>query len=133
MSDWRMWVAQGGVLLSVTAMLAMSVSGAEPPRKVLRHIVLYKFKDDVKPEQIQEVIAAFNALPSKITTIIGYEHGLNVSHEGKSDGLTHCFLVTFASEKDRDDYIAHPAHQEYVKIVKDRREKVVVCDFWAAE
>jgi hypothetical protein len=56
-----------------------------------------------------------------------------VSREGKSDGLTHCFLVTFASEKDRDDYINHPAHQEYVKIVRDRREKVVVADFWAAQ
>ena len=92
MSDWRLWIAQGGVLFSVTAMVAMTVSGAEPPRKVLRHIVLYKFKDDVKPAQIEEVIAAFNALPSKIDTIIGYEHGINVSREGKSEGLTHCFL-----------------------------------------
>ena len=132
MSDWRIWIAQCGVLLSVTAMVAMSVSAAEPPRKVLRHVVLYKFKDDVKEEQIQEVIDAFNALPSKIDTIIGYEHGTNVSHEGKSEGLTHCFLVTFANEKDRDAYIAHPAHQAYVKIVRDRREKVVVADFWSA-
>jgi heme-degrading monooxygenase HmoA len=133
MSDWRMWIVKGGMLLSVTALMAMSVSGAEPPRKVLRHIVLYKFKPEVKDEQVQEVIAAFNALPSKIDTIIGYEHGLNVSHEGKSDDLTHCFVVTFASEKDRDDYIKHPAHQEYVKVVRDRREKVIVVDFWATE
>jgi heme-degrading monooxygenase HmoA len=132
MTDWRMWLAQCGVLLSGTAIVAMTVSAAEPPKKVLRHVVLYKFKDDVKPEQIEEVIAAFNALPSKIDTIIGYEHGTNVSHEGKSEGLTHCFLVTFASEKDRDAYISHPAHQAYVKIVRDRREKVVVADFWSA-
>ncbi len=133
MSGWRLWMAPCGVLLSVGAVLALSVSGAEPPRKVLRHIVLYKFKDSVKPEQVQEVIDAFNALPTKINTIIGYEHGTNVSHEGKSDGLTHCFLVTFASEKDLSDYIAHPAHQEYVNVVRDRREKVVVFDFWATE
>ena len=109
MSGWRLWMALCGVLLSVGAMLAMSVSGAEPPRKVLRHLVLYKFKDSVQPEQVQEVIDAFGALPSKINTIIGYEQGTNVSQEGKSDGLTYCFLVTFASEKDLNDYIAHPA------------------------
>jgi heme-degrading monooxygenase HmoA len=87
----------------------------------------------LKPGQVEEVIEAFNGLPKKIPTIIGYEHGLNVSQEGKSDGLTHCFVVTFANEKDRDDYIKHPAHEAYVKIVRDRREKVVVCDFWAGE
>jgi heme-degrading monooxygenase HmoA len=131
MANWRRWMAPCGVLLSVGAMLAMSASGAEPPRKVLRHIVLYKFKESVTPEQVQEVIEAFSALPKKINTIIGYEHGPNVSHEGKSDGLTYGFVVTFASEKDLSDYIAHPAHAEYVKVVRDRREKVVVFDLWA--
>src|SRR5690242_20422567 len=32
---------------------------ADAAEKVLRHIVMYKFKDDVKPAQIQEVIDAF--------------------------------------------------------------------------
>ncbi len=108
-------------------------SAAEKPAKVLRHIVLYKFKDNQTPQQIQEVVDAFAALPGKIDTVAGLQYGTNVSEENKSEGLTHCFLVTFRDAKGRDAYIKHPAHQEYVNLVKDRREKVVVFDFWADE
>jgi hypothetical protein len=99
--------------------------------KVLRHIVMYKFKDDQSKAQVQEVIDAFAGLPKKIDTIIGFEHGMNVSPEGKSEGFTHCFVVTFKNEADRDAYLKHPAHDDYVKVVKDRREKVIVFDYWA--
>lgn len=105
--------------------------GAEKTGKVLRHIVMYKFKDDITRVQLQEVVAAFSALPSKIDTIIGYEHGTNVSPEGKSEGFTHVFVVTFRDEQGRDKYLTHPAHLAYVQVVKDRREKVIVFDFWA--
>src|SRR5690349_21189930 len=95
---------------------------ASKKEQVLRHIVMYKFKDDQTKAQIQEVIDAFAGLPKKIDTIIGFENGTNVSPEGKSEGFTHCFLVTFKNEQDRDAYLKHPAHDEYVKVVKDRRE-----------
>ncbi len=131
MSDYRWWTISCGLLFPLAALLGSAAQAAEQPVKLLRHIVMYKFKEDVKPAQIEEVIAAFNGLPGKIDTIVGYEHGTNVSTEGKSDGFTHVFVVTFKSEKDRDAYIAHPAHAEYVKVVKDRREKVIVFDFWA--
>ena len=91
--------------------------------KVLRHIVMYQFKPDVTPAQLQEVIDAFAGLPKKIDTIIGFEHGANVSKEGKSEGFMHVFVVTFKNEADRDAYILHPAHEAYVKVVRDRREK----------
>jgi hypothetical protein len=42
-------------------------------------------------------------------------------------------VVTFRSEKDRDAYLEHPAHLEYVKVVRDRREKVIVFDYWTEE
>lgn len=117
----------------VSLLLAAGTPGAEAPARtvpVLRHIVLYKFKDTTTPAQIDEVSAAFRALPGKIPFIVGFEAGTNVSPEGKSEGFTHAFVVSFASEKDRDTYITHPAHQDFVKIVKDRREKVIVVDFW---
>ena len=65
--------------------------------KMLRHIVLYKFKDSLPAAQLQEVIDAFAGLPKKIDTIVGYEAGTNVSPEGKSEGFTHVFVVTFKS------------------------------------
>lgn len=97
---------------------------------MLRHVVLYKFKDDLKPAQVQEVIDAFAGLPGKIDTIVDFEHGTNVSPEGKSEGLTHAFVVTFRDEAGRDAYLVHPAHLAYVEVVRDKREKVVVFDYW---
>jgi len=122
------------LLLGVFVMASRTTADApaEASPKVLRHIVMYKFKETASPEQVREVIAAFVALPKKIDTVIGFEHGPNVSAEGKSDGLTHCFVVTFRDEAGRAAYLKHPAHDAYVQIVKDRREKVVVFDYWAA-
>jgi len=96
----------------------------------LRHVVMYKFKAELSAKQVQEVVDAFSALPQKIDAIIGYEAGTNVSPEGKSEGFTHVFIVTFQDEAGRDAYLKHPAHDEYVKVVKDRREKVIVFDYW---
>jgi hypothetical protein len=104
---------------------------ATAAEKVLRHIVMYQFKADLKPAQVQEIVDAFAGLPKKINTIIDFEMGTNVSPEGKSDGFTHVFVVTFKTEKDRDDYLVHPAHADYVKVVSGKREKVVVFDYWA--
>jgi hypothetical protein len=103
---------------------------ADKPARVLRHVVMYKFKDDQPKERVQEVVDAFSALPQTIDTIIGYEHGTNVSQEGKSEGFTHVFVVTFRDEAGRDAYLKHSAHDAYVQVVKDRREKVVVFDYW---
>src|SRR5262245_41704483 len=117
------------VLCFLGSSLLMSTASAA--EKVLRHIVMYKFKDDITPAQLKEVIDAFAALPKKVNTIVGFEHGTNVSKEGKSEGFTHAFVVTFKSEADLAAYLVHPAHEEYVKVVRDRRDKVIVFDYWA--
>lgn len=95
--------------------------------------MLYKFKDGLPAADLQEVIDTFAALPSKIDTIVEFEHGANVSPEGKSEGLTHAFVVSFRNEAGRDAYLKHPAHLAYVDVVKNRREKVVVFDYWTTE
>lgn len=124
-----------GFMTGLVTMVTQSVGGppASSGGRVLRHIVLYKFKDDLQPEQVREVVEAFAGLPNKIATIVGFETGTNVSSEGKSQGLTHAFVVSFRSEKDRDAYLVHPAHLDYVKVVRDRREKVIVFDYWTSE
>ena len=130
----RSWVLVLGVTCGVAMCLAKAVlEGADEPKRVLRHMVLYKFKDGLEPAEIKEVVDAFAALPAKIDTIVGFEHGTNVSQEGKSDGFTHCFVVSFRNEQGLATYLDHPAHQDYVKVVRDRREKVVVFDYWTKE
>ena len=117
----------------VAALLAQSGEAQEKPGKLLRHIVMYKFKDGLQPAQVQEVVDAFNGLPKKIDAIVSLESGTNVSMEGKSEGFTHVFVVTFRDEAGREAYLKHPAHNAYVQVVKDKREKVVVFDYWTQQ
>ena len=97
---------------------------------VLRHVVLFKFKENTSKEDIAKVEEAFAALPSKIPQIAGYEWGLNNSPEGLNKGLTHCFFLTFNSEEDRAIYLPHPDHKAFGAILTPHLEDVTVVDYW---
>ena len=56
------------VLLSVVASFASS-DAADKDQKMLRHVVLFKFKDDASKKQVKEVTDAFAKLPGKIDAI----------------------------------------------------------------
>jgi len=101
--------------------------------KILRHVVLFKFKDGTSPEKIKEIEDAFAALPGKIDAIQDFEWGTDNSPEGKAQGFTHCYLVTFANEQGRDAYLPHPAHEAFKKIVGPHLDKVLVVDYWAED
>ncbi len=99
--------------------------------RVLRHIVLFAFKPEATPSEIASVEEAFAALPGQIPEIIDFEWGTDVSIEGRAQGFTHCFLVTFADEAGREAYLPHPAHQAFVALVSQHRERGLVIDYWA--
>lgn len=101
--------------------------------KVLRHVVLFKFKDGTSEDDIAKVEMAFKALPSKIPEIRGFEWGLNNSPEGLDKGFTHCFFLTFNSEGDRAVYLPHPDHKAFGKVLGPYLEDVLVVDYWAEE
>jgi hypothetical protein len=93
---------------------------------------MFKFKDGTKPEEVQKIVEAFGALPKKMSDLISdFEWGTDVSPENKSQGFTHLFLVTFATEKARDEYLPHAAHKEFVSIVGPHVDKVLVVDYWS--
>ncbi len=104
---------------------------SQPTRRVLRHVVLFAFKEAATPTQLQAIQQAFAALPSQITEIRSFEWGIDVSVEDLADGYTHCFLVTFGSLPDRDTYLAHPAHQAFVAQLQPHLAKALVIDYWA--
>lgn len=101
----------------------------KPSSAMLRHVVIFKFKDTSTPQQIKAVEDAFSTLPGKINTIVGYEWGTNVSPENLAQGFTHCFLVTFKDVAGRDFYLPHPAHKEFGKVLSPHLDKVLVIDF----
>lgn len=97
---------------------------------LLRHVVLFKFKEGTSQADIDKVQKAFSALPSKIPQIAGYEWGLNNSPEGLNKGLTHCFLLTFKSEEDRAIYLPHPDHKAFGEVLGPHLDDVTVVDYW---
>ena len=97
----------------------------------LQHVVCFKFKDNASETQVQELVKAFGELPNQIKEIKGFEWGTNVSPEKHAKGFTHCFIVTFKTEKARNTYLDHPAHQEFAKLVGPIVADVFVIDFWA--
>lgn len=116
--------------ISVTQISAVG-SDAKPETKRLRHVVMFGFKETSSEADVQNVVEAFASLPQQIPSIVAYEHGVNNSPEGLNDGLTHCFLVTFADEAGRAEYLPHPAHKKFVKLLEPHLAKAVVLDYWA--
>ncbi|MHC4536263.1 MAG: Dabb family protein [Planctomycetota bacterium] len=127
-----LYLAAGMIILSgcVTVHTSECISEGIESRG-LRHVVMFKFKDSTSSQQIREIEDAFRALPGKIDAICDFEWGTDVSVENRQQGFTHCFLVTFRSEADRAEYIPHPAHKEFGKILGPHLDKVLVVDYWA--
>ena len=103
------------------------------PGKMLRHLVLFSFKEGSTAAQIKTVTDAFGALPKKIAQIKAFEWGTNNSPENLNQGFTHCFFVSFVSEEDRAIYLPHPEHLAFVEILKPILDKVLVVDYWAGK
>ncbi|MCO5724043.1 Dabb family protein [Robiginitalea marina] len=103
---------------------------ASGENQVLRHVVLFKFRDGTPQEKIREIEGAFSQLPEKIAHIRSFEWGLNNSPEGLNKGFTHCFFLTFASEEDRDAYLPHPDHKAFGALLGPWLEDVLVVDYW---
>lgn len=100
---------------------------------VLRHVVLFKFKEGTSQEAIDGVQKAFSGLPSKIPEIYSYEWGTNNSPEGLDKGFTHAFFLTFKSEDDRAVYLPHPDHKAFGDILGPHLDDVLVLDYWSRE
>lgn len=136
MRNAHVWTLVGLLALAV---VASSLKAREPADEAkqnqgkLRHVVLFKFKDDAPAAEVKKIEEAFAALPEKIPTIVDFEWGTNNSPEGLADGFTHCFLVTFEDEKGREVYLPHPAHKEFVSMLKPRLDKVLVIDYTAQD
>ncbi|HEY7120371.1 MAG TPA: Dabb family protein [Tepidisphaeraceae bacterium] len=122
------------VAVALSIVLSSVARAAEPDpagKKMLYHVVALKFKPEAKPEQIKAAEEAFAALKTKIPGVVSQNWGTNVSPEQKNKGFTHCFVLTFASEKDRDGYLPHPEHKAFGKILGPVVADVLVIDFWS--
>ncbi len=116
-------------LITLTILQAAAQNKIES-QKLLRHVVMFSFKEGSTPDQIKTVTDAFSALPKKIKEIKAFEWGTNNSPENLNQGFTHCFFVSFKSEKDRAIYLPHPEHKAFTEVLKPIVDKVLVIDYW---
>ena len=127
-------VAAAGLALAAFAFAAEPApakSDASAGKKELLHVVSLKFKPGATPEQIGLVEKAFEGLKEKIPGITSLKWGTNVSPEKHAKGFTHCFVLTFASDKDRDVYLVHEDHKAFGQVLGPVIDDVFVIDFWA--
>lgn len=122
------------LLILITTMPFISAQSKQQKKgKMLRHAVLFKFKDASTAAEVKTVEDAFRALPSKIKEIADFEWGTNNSPENLNQGFTHCFFVSFKSEADRAVYLPHAAHKAFVDVLSPHLDKVLVIDYWAGK
>ncbi len=120
-----------GLLLGTLTLAA--VAEEKSGGKALYHVVSIKFKDGTTPEQIKALEDSFAALKAKIPGITSLHYGTNVSPENKNKGFTRCFVLTFASDKDRDTYLTHAEHKAFGKNHGAVMADVIVIDFWSQD
>ena len=98
----------------------------------LRHVVLLAFKRAASPQAVEQIEAAFSRLGSQLDEVAALEWGRNVSPENLARGFTHCFLLTFKTEADRDTYLAHPEHLAFTEELRPHLDNVCVVDYWSS-
>jgi hypothetical protein len=116
------------LLVGITSFVLLT-PGA-PKARQLRHVVAFRFKPDVTPEQMQQVTRDFQALPQKVPQILAFEGGPDVAFQQKSGKFTHCFIVTVKNEQELARYGEHPDHKAFSRSVDPMLAEVMVVDYW---
>ena len=104
---------------------------------VVIHVVLFKFKTSLSGAVVnqlcQNMLALKENCKSKDTGqpyILNSSGGKDESPEGAQNGMTHGFIVEFASKADRDYYVFNdPAHQAFKDDIADKIDGVTVVDY----
>ena len=111
------------------AIVALGLAAPASAATKVHHVVCFKFKSSATPQDIKQVEEAFVALQQKIPGIETLKWGTNLSKEQRNKGFTHCFVLTFKTEKERDAYLEHPEHKAFGKLVQPLVDDVFVIDF----
>ena len=91
------------------------------------HIVMFRFKDENKDENIEKVKSRLMALPEKIESLRSMEVGVDFLHSERSMDLV--LTSTFDDRDGLESYRVHPAHQEVVSLIKEVTLESRVVDY----
>ena len=93
---------------------------------MIRHIVMFRIKDEFKAE-IPKLVENFYGMKGRIEGMLELEAGADILHSERSYDLA---LVTlFDSRESFDAYQTHPVHMPVKKRMHEVRSDSVACDF----
>jgi hypothetical protein len=115
------------LFVAIVFFISCNKESLQKEQKMLRHIVLFSFNDDLTTGEIKEIETAFVNLPSQIKEIKAFEWGTELNPKKE---YTHCFVLGFESEKDMSTYSVHPAHKKFGEMVKDKTKAISIVDYW---
>lgn len=96
---------------------------------MIQHIVLFKFKPEVSPDQIDHIFTNLAELKDLVPGIISFNGGPYSSPEGLNQGYTHGLIITFETAAHRDAYLPHPEHERVKAIILNYLDDVIAFDF----
>jgi len=91
------------------------------------HIVMFKFKEENKKENIAKVEVELNALVEKIDVLKSMEVGVNFTDSERAFDL--CLYSTFETQEDLKTYAVHPEHLKVVELIKSVTLESKVVDY----
>ena len=91
------------------------------------HIVMFKFKEENKQENLLVVKGKLEELVSKIPMLEKMEVGIDFNQSERAFDLS--LYSAFATKDDLKAYAIHPAHLEVVELIKNVTEISKVVDY----
>ena len=94
---------------------------------MIKHIVMWKLKDNNKEENAKKIKTMLEGLKSEIKEIEEIEVGININ---KSDAsMDVCLVSVFKSLEDLDIYQNHEKHVKVATFVREVSKERKVADF----
>jgi len=91
------------------------------------HIALFRWKESVSVDQIEQAMNQIRELRTKVPDIIDIRCGLNTHSESK--GLTHAVVVLARTEQAIQNYRQHPDHELAAAVIGSLEADGLGCDF----
>jgi len=94
---------------------------------MVKHIVMFDFKDENKKENLEKVKVMLEGLLGRVPTLRSMEVGINFSEEERAMDLS--LYSTFDDKAGLEAYAIHPAHLEVVAFIKSVATASKVSDY----
>lgn len=94
---------------------------------MVKHIVMFDFKEENKKENLEKAKAMLEALLQSVPSLKSMEVGINFSQEERAMDLS--LYSEFEDKAGLEAYAIHPAHLEVVTFIKSVATASKVSDY----